>query len=132
MRPGNREGDMVTSRFFSAALILAAVLTGGCGVRSVNDLLADPGKYRDRSVTVRGTVAEGVSIMGRGAYRIVDRDQGIWVVTKTGTPRQGARVDVTGRLEDGYDLSAFGGRLRVPGSMQNGLVLVETSHKARN
>jgi hypothetical protein len=123
---------MVTPRFFNAALILGAVLTGGCGVRSVNDLLADPAKYRDRAVTVRGTVAEGVSIMGRGAYRIVDRDQGLWVVTKTGTPRTGARVDVTGRLEDGYDLSAFGGRLRLPSSMQNGLVLVETSHKARN
>src|SRR5688572_13607238 len=123
---------MVPSRFFSAALMLGAVLFGGCGVRSVNDLLAETGKYRDQSVTVRGTVAEGVSIMGRGAYRIVDRDQGLWVVTKSGAPRTGARVDVTGRLEEGYDLSAFGGRLRVPAAMQNGLVLVETSHKARN
>lgn len=123
---------MVPSRFFRAALMLGAVLFGGCGVRSVNDLLAEPGKYRDRSVTVRGTVAEGASIMGRGAYRIVDRDQGLWVVTASGAPRTGARVDVTGRLEDGYDLSAFGGRLRLPASMQSGLVLVETSHKARN
>lgn len=120
------------SRFFSPALMLGAVLFGGCGVRSVNDLLAEPGKYRDRSVTVRGTVAEGASIMGRGAYRIVDRDQGLWVVTTSGAPRTGARVDVTGRLEDGYDLSAFGGRLRLPASMQSSLVLVETSHKARN
>jgi hypothetical protein len=123
---------MATSRFLIAALILGAIVTGGCGAKSVNDLLADPAKYRDRSVTVRGTVAEGVSVMGRGAYRIVDRDQGLWVVTKSGTPRTGARVDVTGRLEDGYDLSAFGGRLRLPVSMQSGLVLVETSHKARN
>ena len=123
---------MATSRFINAALILGAVLTAGCGVKSVNDLLADPAKYRDRSVTVRGTVAEGASIMGRGAYRIVDRDQGLWVVTQSGAPRKGARVDVTGRLEDGYDLSAFGGRIGLPASMQSGLVLVETSHKARN
>ena len=123
---------MSTRRFCNAALIVGAVLTAGCGAKSVNDLLADPSKYRDQSVTVRGTVAEGVSIMGRGAYRIVDRDQGLWVVTKSGAPRTGARVDVTGRLEEGYDLSAFGGRLRVPAAMQNGLVLVETSHKARN
>ena len=123
---------MVSSRLFHATVILGAVLTGGCGVKSVNDLLADPAKYRDRSVTVRGTVAEGASILGRGAYRIVDRDQGLWVVTSTGAPRTGARVDVTGTLEDGYDLSAFGGRLRLPTSMHNGLVLVESSHKARN
>jgi hypothetical protein len=122
---------MATSRFLSAALILGAVLTGGCGAKSVNDLLADPSKYRDQSVTVRGTVAEGASVMGRGAYRIVDHDQGLWVVTQNGAPRKGARVDVTGRLQDGYDLSAFGGRLGLPASMQNGLVLVETSHKAR-
>ena len=109
-----------------------ALVAGGCGVRSVNDLLADPAKYRDRSVTVRGTVAESASLMGRGAYRIVDRDQGLWVVTTTGAPRKGARVDVTGRLQDGYDVSAFGERLRLPASLESGLVLVESSHKAQN
>jgi hypothetical protein len=41
-------------------------------------------------------------------------------------------VDVTGRLQDGYDLSAFGGLLKLPGSMQSGLVLVASSHKARD
>src|SRR5688572_14478054 len=123
---------MVLRQHFHAGLLLSALVMGGCGVRSVNDLLADPAKYRDRSLTVRGTVAESASLMGRGAYRIVDRDQGLWVVTTSGAPRKGARVDVTGRLQDGYDLSAFGGRLRLPASMQSGLVLVETSHKARN
>jgi hypothetical protein len=47
-----------------------------------------------------------------GAYRITDGGQGLWVVTTSGAPRQGARVNVTGRLQDGYDLSAFGGVLR--------------------
>jgi hypothetical protein len=77
-------------------------------------------------------VAESVSIGGRGAYRIVDGDQGLWVVTTSGAPRKGARVDVTGRLQDGYDLSAFGGLLKLPGSMQSGPVLVASSHKARD
>jgi hypothetical protein len=94
--------------------------------------VADPTKYRDRSLTVRGTVAENASLMGRGAYRIVDRDQGLWVVTTGGAPRKGARVEVTGRLQDGYDVSGFGERLRLPISLQNGLVLVESSHKAHN
>jgi hypothetical protein len=38
---------------------------------------------------------------------------------------------VTGRLQDGYDLSAFGSILKLPGSLQSGLVLIESSHKAR-
>jgi hypothetical protein len=40
-------------------------------------------------------------------------------------------VDVTGRLQDGYDLGAFGSVLKLPGSLQSGLVLIESSHKAR-
>ena len=37
------------------------------------------------------------------------------MVTTGGAPRQGARVDVTGRLQDGYDLSAYGGRSETAG-----------------
>ena len=44
-------------------------------------MLADPTKYRNESVTVRGTVDQSASVMGRGAYRITDGDQGLWVVT---------------------------------------------------
>ena len=117
---------------FHIGVVLVALVMAGCGVRSLNDVLADPTKYRDRSLTVRGTVAESASLMGRGAYRIVDRDQGLWVVTTGGAPRKGARVEVTGRLQDGYDVSGFGDRLRLPDSVRNGLVLVESSHKAHN
>ena len=124
---------MAGRHLFRLGLCLATLVTVGCGgVRSLNDLLADPAKYRDRPVTVRGTVAESASVMGNGAYRITDDEQGLWVVTKSGAPRKGARVEVTGQLQDGYDLSAFGAGRRLPASLQNGLVLVESSHKARN
>ena len=124
---------MASRHLIRLALCLTALVSAGCsGARSLNDLLADPAKYRDRSVTVRGTVAESASVMGNGAYRITDDEQGLWIVTKSGAPRKGARVEVTGRLQDGYDLSAFGAGRRLPASLQNGLVLVESSHKARN
>ena len=113
-------------------VLAVAMLALGCGAKRVNDLLSDPGKYQHRSVTVRGTVDQSASVMGRGAYRIADGEQGLWVVTTGSAPRKGARVDVTGQLQDGYDLSAFGGVLRLPPSLQSGLVLVESSHKARN
>jgi hypothetical protein len=108
------------------------IVSAACGARSINDVLADPAKYRNESVTVRGTVDQSASVMGKGAYRITDGDQSLWVVTSSGAPRKGARVDVTGRIQDGYDLSAFGGALKLPDSLRSGLVLIETSHRARN
>ena len=108
----------------------ASLLAVGCASRSINQLLADPAKYRNESVTVHGTVDQSASVMGQGAYRITDGDQGLWVVTTSGAPRKGARVKVTGRLQDGYDLSAFGKAIKLPGALQSGLVLIESSHKA--
>jgi hypothetical protein len=123
---------MVTHRSRLWLALVLALAAAGCGTKSINQVLADPAKYRNTTITVRGTVEESVSVLGRGAYRIADGDQGLWVVTSSGAPRQGARVDVTGRLQDGYDLSGFGGVIKLPGSLQSGLVLVESSHRARD
>ena len=117
------------SRHKHMALIFGvALVIAGCGGKSINQVLADPAKYRNQSVTVRGTVEESVSVLGRGAYRIADGDQSLWVVTNSGAPRKGARVDVTGRVQEGYDLSF----IKLPSPIQNGVVLVESSHKARD
>ena len=117
-------------RLCAGLVVVLALGAAGCGAKRINDLLADPAKYRNQSVTVRGTVEQSASILGRGAYQITDGGQGLWVVTTGGAPRQGARVRVTGRLQDGYDLGAFGKVLKLPGALQSGLVLIETSHKA--
>jgi hypothetical protein len=108
------------------------VAAAGCGATTINQVLTDPARYRNETVTVRGTVDESVSVLGRGAYRITDGDQGLWVVTSGGAPRKGARVDVSGRVQEGYDLSGFGSVLKLPGSLQSGVVLVESSRKARD
>jgi hypothetical protein len=113
-------------------IFLLSSVAAACGAKSINQVLADPAKYRNQNVTVHGTVDESASVMGRGAYRIADGDQKLWVVTSGGAPRKGARVNVTGHLQEGYDLSGFGSVLKLPGSMQSGLVLVESSHKAHD
>jgi hypothetical protein len=123
---------MANRRWAPGLVLVIAMAAAGCGARSINQVLADPGRYRNDTITVHGTVAESASVLGRGAYRITDGDQGLWVVTNGGAPRKGARVDVTGRLQEGYDLSGFGGVLKLPGSLQSGLVLIESSHKARD
>ena len=121
---------MANARRLAAGAVLGlALMAAACGPKRISEVLADPAKYRNQSVTVRGTVDQSVSVLGRGAYRITEGDQGLWVVTTTGAPRKGERVDVTGRVQEGFDLSAFG---NLPGSLQSGLVLVESSHTVRN
>jgi hypothetical protein len=112
-----------------AGLALSAV---ACGPVTINQLLSDPAKYRNREVTVRGQVTESASVLGKGAYKLSDDNADLWVVTAAGAPRKGARVDVTGRVQDGYDLSAFGNVIKLPGAMRSGLVLIESSHKAKD
>jgi hypothetical protein len=113
-------------------LFMLSVLAVGCGAKSINQVLADPAKYRNQSVTVHGTVDESASVLGRGAYRISDAGQNLWVVSNGGAPRKGARVNVTGHLQEGYDLSGLGTIIKIPGAVQSGLVLVESSHTAKD
>ena len=122
---------MVNRSYGIVLLFLLSVGVVGCGAKSINQVLADPAKYRNQTVTVHGTVDESASVMGRGAYRISDAGQSLWVVTNGGAPRKGARVNVTGHLQEGYDLSGLGNIIKIPGAVQSGLVLVESSHKAK-
>src|SRR5262245_27576717 len=96
-----------------------ALLAAGCGALSIKQVLSDPAKFRNQTLTVHGTVDESVSVLGRGAYLISDEGQSLWVVSSAGAPRNGAHVNVTGRLQEGYDLSF----IKLPGALQNGLVL---------
>jgi hypothetical protein len=122
---------MVNQRRGLVLVVAWTFIAAGCGAKSINQVLADPAKYRNQSVTVHGTVDESASVLGRGAYRISDGGQTLWVVTNGGAPRKGARVNVTGQLQEGYDLSGLGNIIKIPGSVQSGLVLVESSHKAQ-
>jgi hypothetical protein len=122
---------MVKRRILAVVLLLLVVSVAGC-VTTINQVLADPGKYRNKTITVGGTVDQSASVLGRGGYRISDDGQSLWVVTTGGAPRKGARVEVKGRLQDGYDLGGLGRILKLPDALQSGLVLIEESHKARD
>ena len=115
-----------------ALLVVLASAAAGCATITINKVLADPGKYRNDRVTVPGTVTESASVLGRGAYRISDGDQSLWVITNGGAPRKGARVKVSGRVQEGYDLGFLGSVLKLPNAIQSGVVLIESSHKARD
>jgi hypothetical protein len=110
---------------------LAALPSGACAARSVNQILADPSRYQNREVRVSGSVVDSYSFGNRGAYRIQDDAAQLWVVSDQGVPRKGARVTVKGTVRNGFDLGIFGDRINVPAGLGAGLVLMESSHKAR-
>jgi membrane protein implicated in regulation of membrane protease activity len=112
-----------------AALVAACLglaLTA-CATRSINDILADPSRYANRDVTVKGEVTQSVSVLGHGSYKIEDGGGSLWVVSTKGVPRKGARVKVTGKIRDVADLGSV---LKLPDVVGSGLVMTESSHKA--
>jgi hypothetical protein len=108
--------------------VLVTMLTAACATRTVNHILADPSRYRDRQVTLKGTVTESIGAMGYGAYRLEDHTGSMWVVSDRGVPRRGARVKVSGTIREGFNLGSIGERL--PRAIGAGIVLIESSHRA--
>ena len=98
---------------------------------SINQVLADPGRYRDREVKLSGSVVDSYSFVGNGAYQIEDRTGRLWVVSNRGVPRKGARVSVKGTVREGFSLGSVGDKLKLPPAVSAGIVLIETSHTAK-
>ena len=118
----------------SVALIVVlagALLSGACASRSINQVLADPGRYRDREVKLSGSVVDSYSFVGNGAYQIEDNSGKLWVVSNRGVPRKGAKVSVKGTVREGFSLGSVGDKLKLPPAVSAGVVLMETSHKAK-
>jgi hypothetical protein len=110
-------------------VLFVVALASACASVTINTVLADPSRFRDRDVTVSGEVADSFSVASRGAYRLKDGSAELWVVSDRGVPRDGARVEVTGKIREGFNLGALADRL--PAALRNGLVLVESSHRAK-
>lgn len=108
-------------------ILLGVLLVSGCEQKTINEILADPGRYANREVAVVGTVTQSASVLGTGGYEIEDGTGKLLVVSRTGVPRKGAKIVVKGTIRDGYDLSLF----KLPGILGSGLVMVESSHKAK-
>jgi hypothetical protein len=121
----------VRSRSLLGAGLVAVCLSAACASTSINKILSDPSRYRNDDVTVSGSVVDSFSVADRGAYRIEDSSGQLWVISSKGVPRTGARVSVTGTIRDVYDLGNLGGRVNLPAAVTSGLVMVESSHRAK-
>lgn len=91
------------------SLIIATVFLVGCPTRtSIGEITRDPGKYQNKEITVAGKVSDAFGALGTGAYQIDDGTGRLWVFSQNyGVPGSGAKVSVTGRLQQGF---SFGGR----------------------
>lgn len=113
------------------ALLVAGALTStACATaRTVNELLADPDRYKNNKVTLSGEVIDSYAFGERGIFQLDDGTGRLWVVSVHGVPRRTARVDVTGRVGAGVDFGLLGDRFKLPTAF--GMVLMASSHKAK-
>ena len=117
-----------------AKLLLAMVLASamlvlvGCEYKTINQILAEPQRYAKRDVGITGNVVRSFSVLGAGAYQVDDGTGKIWVVAKNNVPREGARVGVKGKIQDGFNL---GGLVKLPEVVRSGMVMIESSHRAK-
>lgn len=89
--------------FLVASLLTLTLLLMGCPRRTtINQLTADPARYRNREVLIYGTVTNSFGALGQGVYELNDETGKIWVVTQRGVPGRGARVGAVGRFIEGF------------------------------
>jgi membrane protein implicated in regulation of membrane protease activity len=119
----------IRTRPMALALVAAcALMAAGCATTNVARLLAEPQRYANRDVGLKGDVVESVSLLGHGAYKLDDGTGTIWVVSRHGVPRRGARVKVKGKVRDVVDVGTI---FKLPEQIGSGLVMVEDEHRAR-
>src|SRR5258708_1265296 len=102
------------SRWTLLALLGTVLFLTSCEQKTINQIMADLQRYAKKDVTVVGKVVKSYSVMGNGAYQIDDGTGKLWVVSKTGVPREGAHVAVKGTIRDGFSLGDLGNVLKLP------------------
>jgi hypothetical protein len=92
----------------SLLLLVGTLLFTACPQQTtISKIMADPGRYRNKEVSIAGTVTDSYGVMGQGTYEIDDGTGRMWVATRRGVPSRGSHVGAKGRLLSGFN---FGGR----------------------
>ena len=107
----------------SLILLFGTLLFTACPQQtSISKIMADPGRYRNKEVSIVGTVTDSYGLLGQGTYEIDDGTGRMWVATRRGIPSRGSHVGTKGRVLPGFSL---GGRSYVN-------VLEETDRRAKD
>jgi hypothetical protein len=102
----------ILKRSAFVALLLGTLGISACALRSpsIGDIQYNPGRYYNRNVQIHGVVSNswGVPLVPLKVYKVQDSTGEVTVVSQSGrVPPRGARVEVTGRVEE---FGTFGGR----------------------
>jgi hypothetical protein len=107
----------------SLLLLIGTLLFTACPQReSISKIMADPGRYRNKEVSIVGTVTDSYGVLGQGTYEIDDGTGRMWVATRRGVPSRGSHVGAKGRILSG---GSFGGR-------NFGTILEESDRRAKD
>lgn len=121
MRLKLRIGVVLALAVIVAVLAVLVVVRTGSRSVSVQDLAAKPDAFNGRVVDVEGT-ADSITpaVAGYRVFRLSDDASSVWVVSKLGSPADGARIIVHGRVATALQLD-----LPVIDSVNLGTFLVE-------
>jgi hypothetical protein len=106
--------------FLSLILAGTLLLTACPNRETISKINADPGRYRNKDVSVAGTVTDSYGLLNMGIYEIDDGTGKLLVVTHSGLPSRGSKVGARGRI---YTGASYGGR-------SYGTVLEESDRRA--
>ena len=81
-------------------ICILGLLMVACETQKISDILADPGRFNGKEITVAGKVTSlSVGALAMGLYQIDDGTGKLVVISETrGAPAQGATVGVKGRI----------------------------------
>jgi hypothetical protein len=105
-----------------AALVVVALSATALAKKSINQINADPSRYRNKTISIVGTVTDSYGVLGNGAYEIDDGTGRMWVVADRTVPARGARVEAKGQVVTGFILRGH----------NMGTVLRESGRKAKD
>jgi hypothetical protein len=98
----------IRAKLLSLVLVAVAILLlAGCPPHvSIAKLNQDPGRYAGKEITIAGQVTDSFGALGRGVFQIDDGTGTMWVLAgQYGVPASGAKVAVTGHIEQGFTLA---------------------------
>ncbi len=112
---------MLTTSSHRLVAVLTALLLVLCacaGGMKIRELTADPGRYTDREVTVKGKVTQlyAIPIISQSIAKISDGTGELWVKPYNRVPFEGQKITVKGKVKIGLTF----------GSMNLGVIVVES------
>ena len=105
-----------SARWWLVVVVLALLSSAGCKTyTSIADINRDPSRFADKEITISGQASDSFGVMGQGMFQVDDGTGRIWVISQNfGIPGNGAKVAVTGRVQQGISLAERLFGLRCP------------------